>query len=610
MIDLPNVFNGGFKGDLVESELRRAALKKDRMHQVPFSLEDWNPGELRRKIFEAMGGEPDHSLPLDMEITRTIDRGSYRILCLSYVSRPGVRVTGNLYVPAGEGPFPAVINMHGHWSQGRLAARVQMRGHILAQLGYVVLAVDAFGSGERSPEHGVYSYHGGVQGGSLFQIGESLMGFQVIDNMRGVDLLCSLPYVKKERIGACGASGGGNQTMWLAAMDERITAAVPVVSVGSFQSYVLCSNCMCELLPGGLEIANEAEVLSLVAPRAIMPVNGVLDDNAAFNPGETRRTVDEARRIFRAYGVPGNIRQMVTEEHHFFSSDVVKALVGWFDLHLKCMGDGEAAETLPDWTPLPEEEMMVYPRGKRPSDVISMPEYLKKRETELLEKAVFDRELLCDILALEDISVKETSRFSPKGIWERIGIEGSDGRLTPLLLHLPDDPEKEIVIVGTALSKLYLSGNPMIEALLSSGCGVAVVDLWGGGENNLRFSNDNDNYYSRSLMWLGKTLQGKWVEDFRMVEKFLKALLGKDVKIAAAGIRDSAIAAAFFAALRSEETDLHLMEPPLSFGYDPDGNGKYSQAVIIPRIFSCCDMPELLKRAGGEVSFYDLKGKK
>lgn len=214
MIDLPNVFNAGFRGELVDAELRTAALKKERMHQVPFSLDEWNPRELRCRIFEAMGITPDHTLPLDVEITKKIDRGSYKILCLSYVSRPGVRVTGNLYVPAGEGPFPAVINMHGHWSQGRLAARVQMRGHILAQLGYVVLAVDAFGSGERSPEHGVYSYHGGLQGGSLFQIGESLMGFQVLDNMRGVDLLCSLPYVKKECIGACGASGGGNQ--WLA----------------------------------------------------------------------------------------------------------------------------------------------------------------------------------------------------------------------------------------------------------------------------------------------------------------------------------------------------------------------------------------------------------
>ena len=167
MINLPNVFNGGFLGTLAEAELRSTAIKKDRLHQVPFALEDWKPQELRKKIMKAMGASVDHDLPLDVDITKSIDRGTYTVLCLSYVSRPGVRVTGNLYVPKGEGPFPAVINMHGHWSQGRLAGKVQMRGHILAQLGYVVLAVDAFGSGERSPEHGVYSYHGNLLGGSL-----------------------------------------------------------------------------------------------------------------------------------------------------------------------------------------------------------------------------------------------------------------------------------------------------------------------------------------------------------------------------------------------------------------------------------------------------------
>ena len=482
MIELPNVFNGGFPGTLVESELRTTALKKERMHQVPFTLDEWEPQQLRSRIMAAMGAVCDHGLPLDTEITRTIDRGSYTIQCLSYVSRPGVRVTGNLYIPKGEGPFPAVINLHGHWSQGRLAARVQMRGHLLAQLGYVVLCVDAFGSGERSPEHGVYSYHGGLLGGSLLQTGESLMGFQVVDNMRGVDLLCSLPFVKKESIGACGASGGGNQTMWLAAMDERITAAVPVVSVGSFQSYVLCSNCMCELLPGGLDIANEAQVLSLVAPRAIMPVNGVLDDNPAFKPAETRRTVDAAKRIFRAYGVPGNLRQMVTEEHHFFGPDVLRALVGWFDFHLKGEGDGEPVESLPHWNPLPEDEVMVYPKGQRRAEVISIPDYLKIKEKELLSKSAFDPEELCDLLSVQKISVKESSRFSNRGIWERIGIEGSDGRLTPLLLHLPEDPSGEIIIVGTAVTKLSLGSNTMIEELIDSGKGVAIVDLWGGGE--------------------------------------------------------------------------------------------------------------------------------
>ena len=601
MIDLPNVFNGGFRGDLVERELRNAALKKERMHQVPFEKEEWDPQALRQKIMAAMGAEIDHDLPLDVEITKTIDCGLYEIHCLSYVSRPGFRVTGNLYVPKGEGPFPGVINLHGHWSQGRLAGRVQMRGHILAQCGYVVLAVDAFGSGERSPEHGVYSYHGGLLGGSLLQIGESLMGRQVVDNMRGVDLLCSLPYVIKERIGACGASGGGNQTMWLAAMDERITAAVPVVSVGSFQSYVLCSNCMCELLPGGLEIANEAEVLALVAPRAIMPVNGVLDDNPAFNPAQTRRTVDEAKRIFRAYGVPGNLRQMVTEEHHFFGPDVVKALIGWFDLHLKGEGDGEAAASLPFWDPLPEDEVMVYPKGSRPAEVISIPEYLKIREKEVLGKAVFDPEQLREILKLEDISVKETSRFSSRDNWERIGIEGSDGRLTPLLLRLPADPAKETVILGTAVTKLTLSANPMIAELVKDGYGIAIVDLWGGGENNLRVSGANDAYYARSLMWLGKCLQGKWVEDFFMIEKFLKALLGKGAVFGAAGIGDSAVAASLFAALRAEPTSLLLTDAPETLCYAKEKEGKHSQAVIIPGILSCCDMPQLLEHAGASV---------
>ena len=604
MINLPNVFNGGFLGTLVEAELRNSALKKDRLHQVPFTLEDWNPQELRGRIMNAMGAAVDHELPLDVEITKTIERETYTILCLSYVSRPGVRVTGNLYVPKGEGPFPAVINMHGHWSQGRLAAKVQMRGHILAQLGYVVLAVDAFGSGERCPEHGVYSYHGNLLGGSLMQIGESLMGFQVVDNMRGVDLLCSLPYVNKERIGACGASGGGNQTMWLAAMDERITAAVPVVSVGSFQSYILCSNCMCELLPGGLDIANEAEVIALAAPRAIMPVNGVLDSNAAFNPAETRRTVDEARRIFRAYGASSNLRQMVTEEHHFFGPDVVKALIGWFDYHLKGKGDGEPAEFCPGYDPLPEDEAMVYPKGQRPVEVISIPEYLKLKEEEILAQSSFDPEKLAAALNLENITAAKVQHFAARDGWERIGIEGSDGRLTPLLLRKPAEAGKGVVIVGTAVSKLYQGNSRMVEQLLNDGYGIAIVDLWGGGENDLRFSATFDSYYSRSLIWLGKSIQGKWVEDFRMIEKFLREYLGENVPLGAGGIGDGGVAAAIFGAMRAGTTDLWLENAPESLRYDKSKDGKHSQAVIIPGILRFGDMENFCSRAGGKVTVF------
>lgn len=50
MLDLPYVFNGGFNGALVESELKNEAARRRLMHQLPLNKEDWNPAELREKI--------------------------------------------------------------------------------------------------------------------------------------------------------------------------------------------------------------------------------------------------------------------------------------------------------------------------------------------------------------------------------------------------------------------------------------------------------------------------------------------------------------------------------------------------------------------------------
>lgn len=604
MIELPSVFNGGFNGTLAESELKNTAFRLQRLRQVPHTLEEWDPAALRQKIMTAMGAEIDHTLPLDPEYTRTIDCGTYTIRSLSYLSRPGVRVTGNLYIPKGEGPFPAVINMHGHWEQGRLAPRVQQRGHLLAQYGYVVLAVDAFGTGERCPEHGVYTSHGGLLGGAPFQIGESLMGLQVVDNMRGVDLLESLPFVQKENIGACGASGGGNQTMWLAAMDERIKAAVPVVSVGTFQSYIICPNCVCEVLPDGMTITEEAGVIALAAPRAIMPINGVYDVNPAFNPAETRRTIDEAKRIFRAYGVPENLKLTVLEEPHAFSPEAQRAALGWFECHLKGKGSGEPVKELPDYTTLPEDDLMVYARGSRPDSVVSLPAYLERREKETLAKAEFSPEKLSEVLRLEKVTVKACEKFSTLAGWERIGIEGSDSRLLPLLFRAPAVEGKSIVLLGNPYKKIALYESPMLKELLAEGHGVALFDLWGGGENDLRLEHSyRDRFYNRALMWLGKNLQGKWVEDFRLAEEFVKTRC-PGVSIDAGGFEEGTIAAVLFGALRSEKSSLYLTNAPSTLCYRPEQSGYYSQAFIIPGILTCGDMELFIRKAGGTLHTY------
>ena len=363
-------------------------------------------------------------------------------------------------------------------------------------------------------------------------------------------------------------------------------------------------NCVCELLPGGMTIAEEAAVIALAAPRAIMPVNGVYDVNPAFNPAETRRTVDEAKRIFRAYGVPENLRLTVLEEPHAFSPNAQRAMLGWFECHLKGNGSGEPVEQLPEYTTLPEEELMVYKKGQRPESVISLPAYMERREKETLAQAEFSPERLSALLHLEQITIKSCEKFSTLAGWERIGIEGSDNRLLPLLFRAPSKPGKSIVLLGNPYKKIALYESPMLKKLLDEGHGVALFDLWGGGENDLRLEHSyRDRFYNRALMWLGKNLQGKWVEDFQLAEAYIKSRSpGTDID--AGGFEEGTVAAVLFGALRNEKTSLHLTNAPTTLCYREKYSRYYGQSLLIPRILTCGDMELFIEKSGGELFNY------
>src|SRR5665648_112860 len=206
------------------------------------------------------------------------------------------------------------------------------------------------------------------------------MGIQISDNMRGVDLLCSLPFVDTQNIGATGASGGGNQTMWFAAIDERVKAAVPVVSVGTFESYIMRSNCICELLIDGLTFTEEAGVLAL--SRAIMPCNHQKDSNPTFFPAEMLRSYNNAKEAFEMKGEGDHISYRIFDLTHGYMAEDREAMLGWFDFHLKGIGTGAPKKEIP-FDQLPEEKLMVFPKGQRDADVMSTDEYCKSRGKEL-----------------------------------------------------------------------------------------------------------------------------------------------------------------------------------------------------------------------------------
>ena len=524
-------------GPMVAESLRQEARRWHTLHQPPASLEDWEAlrSRLREKM-HALAGTFPARVPLEVREHGTLEMDGYRIVNVTYQSRADLRVTGNLFIPDGKGPLPAILGMHGHWSQGRLAARVAARGHTLAKEGFVFLNVDAFGSGERCMKPGTYEYHGLSLGGALMSIGETLLGMQVYDNMRGIDLLQSLGYVDGDRIGATGASGGGNQTMWLAAFDNRVKASVPVVSVGTFESYVTCSNCMCETLPGGLPLMGEWAVLAQVAPNALLILNALQDGNAAFKIHEAVRSYNAAREIYRLYGIEEKLAYKAIDLPHGYWPEMRNHALAWFKLWLMDEGHG-LPRGVPDIPDLPEKDLMCFPDLNRDKQVQSIPDYTTTKSQEIKQRLLEDTgalkrgekvEALADVLGMTPPQNVTSPGLAVRGrdsglAYEKFPVESSRGLLIPCAcFRQPESGNTRLVIAVHPKGKAQLADNPRVKAFLAAGATVCFADVRHVGENFwMRSPDDPLTQAARAALWLGRTLIGEWADDLLAIRSSL-----------------------------------------------------------------------------------------
>jgi len=446
-------------------------------------------------------------------------------------------------------------------------------------------------------------------------IGESLMGMQITDNIRGVDLLRSLPYVDGENIGATGASGGGNQTIWLAAMDERIKAAVPVVSAGTFQAFVMGSPCICEVLTDGLTFTEEAGVLALIAPRAIKMCNHQQDDIAAFNPREMLRSYNNAKPVFKMLGAENNIAFDTFNLTHGYWPQDREVMLGWFNLHLKRIGTGAPVKELP-FNTLPIEQLMVYAKGKRDTEVLSTEEYCKQKgndlRTVLLNTKSFNAETkrneLKNILRVNEESVlKKVHEYSAINEWSRFALETSDGKLIPVLLHAPLVNSKEFVIISSADGKENISPG-LVERLIKSGSGIAIVDLSGTGETASASLHSYDSIgklrtLSKSYLLLGKTVLGEWVKELDVVTQFINAKY-KSYKISVNGTKEAGLAGLFLAALKGNIENVTLQYAPVSYLFDNrDAVEYFSTAIHLPEFLNWGDVSLAAALSGKNITF-------
>jgi cephalosporin-C deacetylase-like acetyl esterase len=189
---------------------------------------------VRSRFVEMIHGLPPRT-PLNPKVVRVTEMHGYRIENVLFESRPDFWVTGNLYLPSGNGPFPAIISPCGHYALARMQPNYQAVYLNLVKNGFVVFAYDPIGQGERRhywDPCGAPSeitdpvYEHSMPGQLLLLMRQDLTHYRIWDGMRAIDFLLTRPEVDGSRIGCAGHSGGGTMTMFISALDERVRCAV------------------------------------------------------------------------------------------------------------------------------------------------------------------------------------------------------------------------------------------------------------------------------------------------------------------------------------------------------------------------------------------------
>ncbi|MFA7159139.1 MAG: acetylxylan esterase [Kiritimatiellia bacterium] len=527
-------------GNILKETLRQEARALHQLHQPPAMKSEWLAlrRQVRQRIMDSAGSFPPPP-PLCVREHGTIKLKGYRIIKLTYQSRPGLRVTALLFRPDGPGPFPAILNMHGHWSQGKIAGRVVDRCQVFVKAGFAVLSVDAIGAGERCTVPGKFEYHGNQQGVALFSIGESLLGMQVYDNMRAIDLLQTLDGVDGSRIGATGASGGGSQTMWISALDPRVKASVPVVANGTFESCVTTGNCWCETLPDCLKISEQWALMGLVAPNPLLILNAYREGIDSFKLNEMLRSYADARKIYALYGAEEKIAYKTLDRPHGYWPEMQSAALGWFKHWL--MGEGSSLpQPLPAVPAIPERRLMCFPGKSRPREVMPTGAYvtiqarlLKKqflRQTALdRAKKISDLARLVRLPGGPDLAgcgpvVREESEGHAA---LKFTVESEKGVLIPCTLILPAGKSTTAIIAAHPDGKEACLKTSQAREALAQGKALCLVDLRDIGESRWSAGDDRACLFSaRTALLLGRTIAGDWVKDLMAVRAALPGLIG------------------------------------------------------------------------------------
>jgi dienelactone hydrolase len=464
---------------------------------------------VRESLLEVVGTLPEKT-PLNAKVTRIIKKERYKVENIVFESQPGFYVTSSLFIPASlkKGQkAPAVIYCSGHSDNGYRHPVYQQAILNLVEKGFVVFAFDPIGQGERfeyyDPETkksivGARDEEHSYMGAQPFITGSSLAKYMIWDGIRAIDYLVTRREVDAARIGITGRSGGGTQSAYIAAIDDRILAAAPGNYVTTFSRLIQSSGPQCAeqdpfyFIEKGLDIP---DLLTVRAPRPALVMATTRDKT--FSIQGAIEAANEISHAYKAYGKSDNFRFVTDDTVHASTSKNRESVYAFFQKHLNNPGDSTESNV----KLLTAEELQVTPTGQVSTSYNSETVYsLNKKESEKLEsKLNLFRQNLTENRESMLNSAKRLSgyqqpvkgaepvfmgRFQRNGYKiEKYFVKGEGDYVIPYLLFKPDYPNKKALLYLHPEGKsAEASPGGEMEWFAAKGFTVLAPDLLGIGE--------------------------------------------------------------------------------------------------------------------------------
>ena len=338
---------GQSRGDRMLAEYFReeTARLRDGCLAGAESLDAWKTKReaYRQELLEMVGLDPlPERTDLKATVTGQVEHEQFTVEKLHFQSRPGLYVTANLYLPKNSTrPVPAILYVCGHGGVKKDGVSYGNKVHYhhhgswFARHGYVCLTIDSLQLGEiEAIHHGTYRYNMWWWNNR----GYTPAGVEAWNCVRAIDYLQSRKEVDPERIGVTGRSGGGVYSWWIAAIDARIGAAVPVAGITDLENHVVdgCveGHCDCMFMVNTYRW-DYPMVAALVAPRPLMIGNS--DADVIFPENGVRRLLDKVRKVYDLYDAGDRLTLNLTTGGHKDTPELRKPAFRWFDKHLKAV---------------------------------------------------------------------------------------------------------------------------------------------------------------------------------------------------------------------------------------------------------------------------------